>query len=185
MLSAIIGSGFACVFVKPGPRGVSSSLLSFFSLFPFLLLSFFSLSPVNLIPITPIVEERLLQDGAGGIRADQGKSRKRVFPMPHTQEPNPISEAYGYCNTPNRTEQAWEGETCQPANTTCCTTKDCKPEGEIQHFCFSSCSPTEMRGSTQVFLNEGRHAYNRHLVLSHWQKKQSLKLPPSPCWEAA
>lgn len=73
--------------------------------------------PVNLIPVTPIVEERLLQDGVGGVRADQGKNRKRVFPVPHTQEPNPISEAYGYCNTPNRTEQAWEGETCEPANT--------------------------------------------------------------------
>lgn len=110
MLSAIIGEGFACVFVKPGLRGVSSAVVS-----P-LILFFFS-PPVNLIPVTPIVEERLLQDGVGGVRADQGKNRKRVFPVPHTQEPNPISEAYGYCNTPNRTEQAWEGETCEPANT--------------------------------------------------------------------
>uniref|UniRef100_A0A3B3ZSB7 2-phosphoxylose phosphatase 1 n=1 Tax=Periophthalmus magnuspinnatus TaxID=409849 RepID=A0A3B3ZSB7_9GOBI len=40
-----------------------------------------------------------------------GKSRKRVFPapVPHTEEPEPVSEAYGYCNTPNRSEQAWEG----------------------------------------------------------------------------
>uniref|UniRef100_A0A3Q0RIW6 Uncharacterized protein n=1 Tax=Amphilophus citrinellus TaxID=61819 RepID=A0A3Q0RIW6_AMPCI len=35
--------------------------------------------------------------------------RKRVFPLPHTQEPNPVFEAYGYCNNPNHTEQAWEG----------------------------------------------------------------------------
>uniref|UniRef100_A0A3Q4M7D7 2-phosphoxylose phosphatase 1 n=1 Tax=Neolamprologus brichardi TaxID=32507 RepID=A0A3Q4M7D7_NEOBR len=53
---------------------------------------------VNLIPTTPIVEERPFH-----------ASRKRVFPQPHTQEPNPIFEAYGYCNIPNRTEQAWEG----------------------------------------------------------------------------
>uniref|UniRef100_A0A3B5BDC1 2-phosphoxylose phosphatase 1 n=1 Tax=Stegastes partitus TaxID=144197 RepID=A0A3B5BDC1_9TELE len=53
---------------------------------------------VNLIPTTPIVEEQPFQ-----------ASRKRVFPVPHTEEPNPIFEAYGYCNTPNRTEQAWEG----------------------------------------------------------------------------
>ncbi|XP_029923680.1 2-phosphoxylose phosphatase 1 isoform X2 [Myripristis murdjan] len=39
----------------------------------------------------------------------QGKSRKRVFPVLHTPDPNPVSEAYSYCNTPNRTEQAWEG----------------------------------------------------------------------------
>ncbi|XP_068440215.1 2-phosphoxylose phosphatase 1 isoform X2 [Clinocottus analis] len=62
---------------------------------------------VNLIPIASILEERPFQvaDGAAAL----GKSRKRVFPVPHTEEPNPISEAYSYCNTPNRTEQAWEG----------------------------------------------------------------------------
>lgn len=67
---------------------------------------------MNLIPTTPIVEEQPFQAVDGGLGVALGKSRKRVFPVPHTQEPNPISEAYGYCNTPNRTEQAWEGETC-------------------------------------------------------------------------
>lgn len=69
-------------------------------------------STVNLIPTTPIVEERPFHAADGGIGVAVGKSRKRVFPHPHTQEPNPIFEAYGYCNIPNRTEQAWEGETC-------------------------------------------------------------------------
>lgn len=69
-------------------------------------------STVNLIPTTPIVEERPFHAPDGGIGVAVGKSRKRVFPQPHTQEPNPIFEAYGYCNIPNRTEQAWEGETC-------------------------------------------------------------------------
>ncbi|XP_077468282.1 2-phosphoxylose phosphatase 1 isoform X2 [Stigmatopora argus] len=64
---------------------------------------------VNLIPTTPLVEERLLQAADGAVRIAQGKSRKRVFPVPHTQKPNPLSEAYGYCNTPSHTEQAWEG----------------------------------------------------------------------------
>lgn len=68
-----------------------------------------SLQFLNLIPITPIVEDRPFQAPDGGVKAAVGKSRKRVFPAPHTQEPNPVSEAYGYCNTPNRTEQAWEG----------------------------------------------------------------------------
>ncbi|KAF7650891.1 hypothetical protein LDENG_00119130 [Lucifuga dentata] len=68
-----------------------------------------SLQFLNLIPTTPITEEQPFQAVDGGARVGQGKSRKRVFPVPHTQEPNPISEAYGYCNTPNHTEQAWEG----------------------------------------------------------------------------
>ncbi|XP_075956760.1 2-phosphoxylose phosphatase 1 [Anarhichas minor] len=68
-----------------------------------------SLQFLNLIPIAPILEERPLQVADGGVGMALGKSRKRVFPMPHTEEPNPISEAYSYCNTPNRTEQAWEG----------------------------------------------------------------------------
>ncbi|KAI4786243.1 hypothetical protein KUCAC02_037253, partial [Chaenocephalus aceratus] len=41
------------------------------------------------------------------------------FPAPHTLEPNPIAEAYSYCNTPNRTEQAWEGEACTLTITIC------------------------------------------------------------------
>ncbi|XP_061538154.1 2-phosphoxylose phosphatase 1 isoform X1 [Phycodurus eques] len=69
----------------------------------------FSLIMVNLIPTTPIVEKRPLQAADGAVRLAQGKSRKRVFPVPHTQKPNPISEAYGYCNTPSHNEQAWEG----------------------------------------------------------------------------
>uniref|UniRef100_A0A3Q4GKK7 2-phosphoxylose phosphatase 1 n=1 Tax=Neolamprologus brichardi TaxID=32507 RepID=A0A3Q4GKK7_NEOBR len=68
-----------------------------------------SLQFLNLIPTTPIVEERPFHAADGGIGVAVGKSRKRVFPQPHTQEPNPIFEAYGYCNIPNRTEQAWEG----------------------------------------------------------------------------
>ncbi|XP_034405170.1 2-phosphoxylose phosphatase 1 isoform X2 [Cyclopterus lumpus] len=63
-----------------------------------------SLQFLNLIPIAAE-----LQAADGGAGAALGKSRKRVFPVPRTEEPNPISEAYSYCNTPNRTEQAWEG----------------------------------------------------------------------------
>uniref|UniRef100_A0A3Q3RAP1 2-phosphoxylose phosphatase 1 n=1 Tax=Monopterus albus TaxID=43700 RepID=A0A3Q3RAP1_MONAL len=69
----------------------------------------FFLVSVNLIPTTPILEERPFQAAGGGIGVALVKSRKRVFPVPHTEEPSLISEAYGYCNTPNRTEQAWEG----------------------------------------------------------------------------
>ncbi|TNN38363.1 2-phosphoxylose phosphatase 1 [Liparis tanakae] len=68
-----------------------------------------SLQFLNLIPVAP-VEERPFQASDGGAvvaAAARGKSRKRVFPR--TEEPDPLSEAYGYCNTPNRTEQAWEG----------------------------------------------------------------------------
>ncbi|KAM3874850.1 2-phosphoxylose phosphatase 1 [Diretmus argenteus] len=68
-----------------------------------------SLQFLNLIPSTPIAEEWPLQPLDGGVRVGQGKSRKRVFPVPHTDAPDPVSEAYSYCNTPNRTEQAWEG----------------------------------------------------------------------------
>ncbi|KAM6933762.1 2-phosphoxylose phosphatase 1 [Xenentodon cancila] len=68
-----------------------------------------SLQFLNLIPTTPMIEERHFQSLDEGIRVALGKSRKRVFPVPHTQEPSPINEAYSYCNTPNRSEQAWEG----------------------------------------------------------------------------
>ncbi|XP_008307186.1 2-phosphoxylose phosphatase 1 isoform X4 [Cynoglossus semilaevis] len=64
---------------------------------------------VNLIPTTPIVEQRPFQAVDGGVGVALGKSRKRVFPVVHVQETNPVLEAYGYCNTPNHTEQAWEG----------------------------------------------------------------------------
>ncbi|CAL1571594.1 unnamed protein product [Knipowitschia caucasica] len=64
---------------------------------------------VNLMPSASGLETH--QHQADGAAANQGKSRKRVFPAPasQTEEPGPLSEAYGYCNTPNRTEQAWEG----------------------------------------------------------------------------
>ncbi|XP_035240921.1 2-phosphoxylose phosphatase 1 isoform X1 [Anguilla anguilla] len=60
----------------------------------------FSLQFLHLIPTTPVSEDR-----------PQGKSRKRVIPIPHTEppEPDPIYEAYAYCNIPNRSEQGWEG----------------------------------------------------------------------------
>ncbi|KAJ0022433.1 hypothetical protein NQD34_009923 [Periophthalmus magnuspinnatus] len=63
----------------------------------------------NLMPSATGLEGRQYQAAEGGLV--QGKSRKRVFPapVPHTDEPEPVSEAYGYCNTPNRSEQAWEG----------------------------------------------------------------------------
>ncbi|KAL4647147.1 2-phosphoxylose phosphatase 1 isoform X1 [Arapaima gigas] len=59
-----------------------------------------SLQFLHLTPITPIGEER-----------PAAKSRKRVIPVLHTEppKPDPIYEAYAYCNIPNRTEQAWEG----------------------------------------------------------------------------
>ncbi|KAI1894010.1 hypothetical protein AGOR_G00129590 [Albula goreensis] len=55
---------------------------------------------LHLIPVAPVSDERPL-----------GKSRKRVNPVPHTEppEPDPIYEAHAYCNTPSRTELAWEG----------------------------------------------------------------------------
>ncbi|KAJ4935814.1 hypothetical protein JOQ06_017341 [Pogonophryne albipinna] len=74
--------------------------------------------PQNITPLEEIcmeewakipATERFLQAADGGVGGAVGKSRKRVFPAPHTLEPNPIAEAYSYCNTPNRTEQAWEG----------------------------------------------------------------------------
>ncbi|XP_010881411.2 2-phosphoxylose phosphatase 1 isoform X1 [Esox lucius] len=68
-----------------------------------------SLQFLHLIPTTPVSEEPSSQGQGQG--QGQGKSRKRVIPVPHTEppEPDPISEAYGYCNTPNHSEQAWEG----------------------------------------------------------------------------
>ncbi|XP_041732733.1 2-phosphoxylose phosphatase 1-like isoform X1 [Coregonus clupeaformis] len=66
-----------------------------------------SLQFLHLIPTTPMGEERPPKGQGQG----QGKSRKRVIPVLHTEppEPDPISEANGYCNTPNRSDQAWEG----------------------------------------------------------------------------
>jgi len=73
------------------------------------------------MPTTPLGDEQVLGGGVRtglatglgtGLRTGLGKSRKRVIPVPHTDAPelDPIAEAYGYCNTPNRTEQAWEGK---------------------------------------------------------------------------
>uniref|UniRef100_A0A8C6WVV2 2-phosphoxylose phosphatase 1 n=1 Tax=Neogobius melanostomus TaxID=47308 RepID=A0A8C6WVV2_9GOBI len=63
----------------------------------------------NLMPSVPGLDDRQYQPVEGG--PVMGKSRKRVFPVlrSHTEEPEPVSEAYGYCNMPNRSEQAWEG----------------------------------------------------------------------------
>ncbi|RVE64695.1 hypothetical protein OJAV_G00128710 [Oryzias javanicus] len=66
-----------------------------------------SLQFLNLTPATPMAEKRPATSSGEGLSL--GKSRKRVFPVTQTQEPDPIAEAYSYCNTPNRTEQAWEG----------------------------------------------------------------------------
>lgn len=68
-----------------------------------------SLQFLNLMPTTPIVEDRLFQGADGGVGVALGKSRKRVFPVPHTQEPDTTMGASDYCNSPNRSEQAWEG----------------------------------------------------------------------------
>ncbi|XP_014857232.1 PREDICTED: 2-phosphoxylose phosphatase 1 isoform X2 [Poecilia mexicana] len=72
-------------------------------------LFFFCIVSVNLIPTSPMLDEQAGQAADGGFRGLRAKSRKRVFPVHHTQEPDPVFEAYSYCNTPNRTEQAWEG----------------------------------------------------------------------------
>ncbi|XP_015251282.1 PREDICTED: 2-phosphoxylose phosphatase 1 isoform X2 [Cyprinodon variegatus] len=69
----------------------------------------FFIVSVNLIPTTPMQDERPVHAADGPVRALQVKSRKRVFPVRPTMEPDPVLEAYSYCNTPNRTEQAWEG----------------------------------------------------------------------------
>ncbi|KAK7881917.1 hypothetical protein WMY93_028091 [Mugilogobius chulae] len=63
----------------------------------------------NLMPSAAGLEGKQFQAADGA--SVQVKSRKRVFPAPvsQTEEPEPVSEAYGYCNSPNRSEQAWEG----------------------------------------------------------------------------
>ncbi|XP_076832937.1 2-phosphoxylose phosphatase 1 isoform X2 [Brachyhypopomus gauderio] len=60
----------------------------------------FSLQYLQLVPTNPVAEE-----------VSRGKNRKRVNPVIHTEapEPDPISEAYLYCNLPNQTEHTWEG----------------------------------------------------------------------------
>uniref|UniRef100_A0A4W4GL48 2-phosphoxylose phosphatase 1 n=1 Tax=Electrophorus electricus TaxID=8005 RepID=A0A4W4GL48_ELEEL len=55
---------------------------------------------LQLVPTNPVSEE-----------VSRGKSRKRLNPVIHTEapEPDPIREAYLYCNFPNQTEHTWEG----------------------------------------------------------------------------
>lgn len=66
--------------------------------------------PVSLIPSAP-TERRPLQGVGGGDGVDLAKSRKRVFPATHPPGPNSLWDPHNYCNTPNHSEQAWEGET--------------------------------------------------------------------------
>ncbi|XP_072312632.1 2-phosphoxylose phosphatase 1 isoform X2 [Eucyclogobius newberryi] len=63
----------------------------------------------NLMPSAAGLDRRRYPAAEGG--SVQGKSRKRVFPAPasHSEEPEPVSEALSYCNTPNGSEPAWEG----------------------------------------------------------------------------
>lgn len=68
-------------------------------------------SPVNLIPSAPTERRPLQQAGEAWDGGDLAKSRKRVFPETHPPGPDAVWDPYSYCNTPNRSEQAWEGET--------------------------------------------------------------------------
>lgn len=65
---------------------------------------------MNLIPSAP-TERQPLQGADGWDGVDLAKSRKRVFPETHPHGANSVWDPYSYCNTPNRSEQAWEGET--------------------------------------------------------------------------
>nr|XP_055053389.1 2-phosphoxylose phosphatase 1 isoform X1 [Misgurnus anguillicaudatus] len=60
----------------------------------------FSLQYLHLIPTNPVADQR-----------SQGKSRKRVNPVLHTEppSPDPIRDTHQYCNYPNLTEHGWEG----------------------------------------------------------------------------
>lgn len=75
---------------------------------------------VNLIPSAP-TERQPLQAADGWDGVDLAKSRKRVFPEAHPPGANSAWDPYSYCNTPNRSEQAWEGETDHrfPSGCTC------------------------------------------------------------------
>lgn len=61
----------------------------------------YSLQYLQLVPVSPVVV-----GSSGG-----GKSRKRPNPVLQTPPatPDPLAGAYRYCNTPNRTQQTWEG----------------------------------------------------------------------------
>ncbi|XP_031429878.1 2-phosphoxylose phosphatase 1 isoform X2 [Clupea harengus] len=56
---------------------------------------------VQLMPVAPVE----------AVRSGGGKNRKRVNPVLLTPPatPDPLAGAYLYCNTPNRTQQTWEG----------------------------------------------------------------------------
>ncbi|XP_011607068.2 2-phosphoxylose phosphatase 1 isoform X1 [Takifugu rubripes] len=59
---------------------------------------------VNLTPTASTERQLDVQEGA-----ELAKSRKRVFPETHPPGPNSARDPYSYCNTPNGSEQAWEG----------------------------------------------------------------------------
>lgn len=61
---------------------------------------------MNLTPTAPTERQLDVQEGV-----ELAKSRKRVFPEAHPPGPNSAGDPYSYCNTPNRSKQAWEGET--------------------------------------------------------------------------
>ncbi|XP_062408938.1 2-phosphoxylose phosphatase 1 [Sardina pilchardus] len=63
----------------------------------------YSVQYLQLVPVSPVESGRA---GAG-----VGKSRKRVNPVLQTPPatPDPLAGAHRYCNTPNRTQQTWEG----------------------------------------------------------------------------
>lgn len=63
---------------------------------------------VNLTPTTSTERQLDVQEGA-----ELAKSRKRVFPETHPPGPDSARDPYSYCNTPNGSEQAWEGETAR------------------------------------------------------------------------
>ncbi|TWW76743.1 2-phosphoxylose phosphatase 1 [Takifugu flavidus] len=60
--------------------------------------------PVNLTPTASTERQLDVQEGA-----ELAKSRKRVFPETHPPGPDSARDPYSYCNTPNGSEQAWEG----------------------------------------------------------------------------
>ncbi|XP_006801267.1 2-phosphoxylose phosphatase 1 [Neolamprologus brichardi] len=133
-----------------------------------------SLQFLNLIPTTPIVEERPFHAADGGIGVAVGKSRKRVFPQPHTQEPNPIFEAYGYCNIPNRTEQAWEGHS--PADYKLLSVHVMIRHGD-RYPLYSI--PKTKRPAIDCTLSTSRYT---HLHPSEWISLDFS--PPPPSWIA-
>lgn len=64
---------------------------------------------MNLTPTAPTDRQLDVQEGV-----ELAKSRKRVFPESRPPGPDSARDPYSYCNTPNHSEQAWEGETPRP-----------------------------------------------------------------------